>query len=116
MHQETRGRREQSRRVRRWTGAWGRARRAGARCEQFDALLGIGPVTTELSLSPTSLGRLARGRERPARQRISDVQGGPVDELLDVAVERPALDQLEVEVGRTVEDRVQPGLTGDHRE
>jgi hypothetical protein len=46
----------------------------------------------------------------------SDVQGRPVDELLDVAVERPALDQLEVEVGRTLEDRVQPGLTGDHGE
>jgi hypothetical protein len=28
----------------------------------------------------------------------------------------PALDQLEVEVGRTLEDRVQPGLTGDHGE
>ena len=28
------------------------------------------------------------------------MQGGPVDELLGVAVERPALDQLEVEVGR----------------
>ncbi|MGH3418866.1 MAG: hypothetical protein ACRDOD_04610 [Streptosporangiaceae bacterium] len=26
------------------------------------------------------------------------MQGGPVDELLDVAVERPALDQLEVEI------------------
>ena len=36
------------------------------------------------------------------------MQGGPVDELLDVAVERPALDQLEVEVGRTLEDRVRP--------
>src|ERR1700728_2792747 len=46
----------------------------------------------------------------------SDMQGGPVDELLDVAVECPALDQLEVEVGRILEDRVQPGLTGDHRE
>src|SRR5450755_1306506 len=46
----------------------------------------------------------------------SGMQGGPVDELLDVAVERPALDQLEVEVGRTLEDRVQPGLPGDHRE
>jgi hypothetical protein len=45
-----------------------------------------------------------------------DVQGGPVDELLDVSVERPALDQFEVEVGRTLEDRVQPGLTGDSRE
>ena len=44
------------------------------------------------------------------------MQGGPVDELLDVAVERPALDQLEVEVGRTLEDRVHPGLTGDHGE
>src|SRR5919202_4722327 len=46
----------------------------------------------------------------------SDMQCGPVDELLDVAVERPALDQLEVEVGRTLEDRVQSSLTGDHRE
>src|SRR6266581_7341187 len=45
----------------------------------------------------------------------SDVQSGSVDELLDVAVERPALDQLEVEVGRTLEDRVQPGLTCDDR-
>ena len=27
----------------------------------------------------------------------SDMQGGPVDELLDVAVGRPALEQLEVE-------------------
>src|SRR5207245_659465 len=44
------------------------------------------------------------------------MQRGPVDELLDVAVECPALNQLEVEVGRTLKDRVQPGLTGDHRE
>jgi hypothetical protein len=29
----------------------------------------------------------------------SDMQGGSVDELLGVAVERPALDQLKVEVG-----------------
>ena len=44
------------------------------------------------------------------------MQGGPVDELLDVAVERPALDQLEVEVGHTLEDWVPSGLTGDHGE
>lgn len=44
------------------------------------------------------------------------MQGGPIDELLGVAVERPVLDQLEVEVGRTLEDRVHSGLTGDHRE
>ena len=41
------------------------------------------------------------------------MQGGPVEELLDVAVESPALDQLEVEVGRTLEDRVKSGLAGD---
>jgi len=46
----------------------------------------------------------------------SDMQGGPVDELLDVAVKRPALDQLEVEVCGTLKDRFHPGLTGDHRE
>jgi hypothetical protein len=64
-------------------------------------------------------------RELPGQVRLldrwgawldSDVQGGPVDELLDVAVERPVLDQLQVEVGRTLEDRVEPGLTGDDRE
>jgi hypothetical protein len=44
------------------------------------------------------------------------MQGGPVDKLLDVAVERPALDQLQVEVGRTLKDRVHSGLTGDDRE
>jgi hypothetical protein len=36
----------------------------------------------------------------------SDVQGGSVDELLGVAVERAALEQLEVEVGGILEDRV----------
>jgi hypothetical protein len=33
------------------------------------------------------------------------MEGGSVDELLDVTVERPVLDQLQVEVGRLVEDR-----------
>lgn len=37
------------------------------------------------------------------------MQGGPVDELLDMVVERPTLDQDQVEVGRTLEDRVKPG-------
>src|SRR6478735_5661550 len=44
------------------------------------------------------------------------MEGGSVDKLLNVTVERPVLDQLQVEVGRTLEDRVQPGLTGDDRE
>ena len=39
------------------------------------------------------------------------MQGGPVAELLDVTVERPALDQLKVEVGRILEDRLGSGLT-----
>ena len=34
----------------------------------------------------------------------SNMQGRPVGELLDVAVERSTLDQLEVEVGCTLED------------
>src|SRR4029453_6323791 len=50
------------------------------------------------------------------RDWTGSVQGGPVDELLGAAVEGPALDQLEVEIGRTLEDRVLSGLTGDHRE
>jgi hypothetical protein len=44
------------------------------------------------------------------------MEGGSVDELLDVIIKRPVLDQLQVEVGRTLEDRVRPGLTDDHRE
>ena len=39
------------------------------------------------------------------------MQGGPIDELLDVTVERPALNQFEVEVGGTPED----GLTQSDR-
>jgi hypothetical protein len=46
----------------------------------------------------------------------SGMQGGPVDEFLDVAVECAGLEQFEVEVGRIVEDRVITGLTGDHGE
>jgi len=46
----------------------------------------------------------------------SGVQGGPVDELFDVAVERPAFDQLEgPKSGRSLEDRVITGPTCDHR-
>ena len=37
------------------------------------------------------------------------MEGGSVDELLDVIVERSVLDQLQVEVGRPLEDRVQTG-------
>ena len=44
------------------------------------------------------------------------MEGGSVDELLYVTVERPVLDQLQVEVGRSLEDRVRPGLTGDDGE
>ena len=58
--------------------------------------------------------RPGAGRSCPASPRSMEV--GSVDELLDVTVERPVLDQLQVEVGRTLEDRVQPGLTGDDRE
>src|SRR5262245_58452282 len=46
----------------------------------------------------------------------SYMHGWSVDELLDIAVERSALNQLEVEVGRTLEDRVITGLTGDDGE
>ena len=56
-----------------------------------------------------------RAREDGGAWTDSDMQGGPVDELLDVAVQRPAVDQLEVEVGRTLEDWFVSGLAGDHR-
>ena len=44
------------------------------------------------------------------------VGGGSVNQLLDVTVERPALEQLQVEIGRIPKDRRPPGLTGDDRE
>jgi hypothetical protein len=48
--------------------------------------------------------------------RSGSMEGGTVGELLDVTVECPGLDQLQVEVGRTLENRVQPGPTGDDGE
>src|ERR1700712_5887959 len=44
------------------------------------------------------------------------MQEGSVDELLNVAVERLALDQFEIEIGCPLEERVITSLTGDHRE
>src|SRR5829696_7191526 len=41
------------------------------------------------------------------------VEMGPVGQLLDVPVERPALQQLEVEVGRAGEDGCRAGPTGE---
>src|SRR5829696_6069975 len=44
----------------------------------------------------------------------SRMQGRPVNELLDVPVERPTVDQLKIEVGRTKKDRIVTRPTGDH--
>jgi hypothetical protein len=44
--------------------------------------------------------------EDPVSNPCRSMEGGSVDQLLDVAVERAVLDELEVEVGRTLEDRV----------
>ena len=46
----------------------------------------------------------------------SHMQGGLIDQLLNVAVERPALNKLKVEVGRIVKDRLLSGLTSDYGE
>ncbi len=51
----------------------------------------------------------------PSGEPVARLGTALLDELLDVTVERPALEQLQVEVGRTLENRVQPGLTGDDR-
>ena len=64
--------------------------------------------------TPCRVGPWLRAFKAAARSQVS-VEGGSVDELLDVAVERPVLDQLQVEVGRTLEDRFRPGLTADGR-
>jgi hypothetical protein len=44
------------------------------------------------------------------------VVAGEVDEFLGAAVERSAFDQLEVEVGRTHEDRIRARLSRDDAE
>ena len=44
------------------------------------------------------------------------MEGGAVDEFLGVTVERLALDQFKIEIGRASEDRVGPGFAGDGRE
>ncbi len=44
------------------------------------------------------------------------VQGRPIDEFLRAAVEGAALEQFEVEVGGTAEDRIGTGPARDHRE
>ena len=58
---------------------------------------------------PTATASSATEARRPT------CAGGPVDQLGDVGAEGPALEQLQVEVGRAGEDRLVPGLAGDHR-
>ncbi len=41
------------------------------------------------------------------------MEAGSVDELLGATVERPTLQQFQVEVGRTTEDRAGPAVSGD---
>jgi hypothetical protein len=83
-------------------GAWQRAGRVSLSFARVIASLAGGGGSSDLAPSPRVDGL--------------DVQAGPVDELLDVSVERPAVDQLEVKVGRTLEDRFLSALTGDHWE
>src|SRR5215213_10999336 len=47
---------------------------------------------------------------------VASVQTGAVDQLLDAAVERAALQQLEVEVGSPCEHRLGPTVAADDRE
>ena len=76
---------------------------AALRAEPF----GLNQTTDE---ADEAIDEVARFFTRHLSQRSlvadSGMQGGPVDKLLGVAVERPALDQLEVEVVRTPEDRL----------
>src|SRR5262245_56790727 len=88
-----------------------------SRCRRRPAGLVAGP-----SRARARTGRTVRDQVRPtasgdevvSRSGIRgsllpvSVQGGSVDELLDATVERPLLQQLEVEVGTTAEDRIQP--------
>jgi hypothetical protein len=77
-----------------------------------------GPVSLSFARVIASLAGGGSSSDLAPSPRVDglDVQAGPVDELLDVSVERPAVDQLEVKVGRTLEDRFLSALTGDHWE
>ena len=48
-------------------------------------------------------------------ERTQAMQDGPIDEFLRVTVERPILDQLEIKVGRVLEDRLLPRMTSNNR-
>src|SRR3954469_3070674 len=84
-----------------WSAGWRRweSRRAWGRA-------GLTPGPAQVRSLP---------RPQPRRGPIS-VQGRAVGEFLGVAVERPVLDEFEIEVGCAAEDRVEAGLAGDDRE
>src|SRR5262249_13730611 len=94
------------------------ARKAAQRLEGDDAAAPTleGNADDGAEGRPQGAAGLRGTRELSAGRAFSGMQGGPVDELLDVAVERAALDEFEVEVGGALEDRAEAGLTGDHRE
>jgi len=75
-----------------------------------DACLGGAPGAQDAAVDPNRLlvvvGFGDRTRELRRHRRMGS---GAVDELLGVAVERPALEQLEVEVARAPKDRAGPG-------
>src|SRR5215212_4961783 len=80
---------------------------------QLDTARTPPPSPPSSRCSPRSVGAHIRD---PLENPYGSMEGGSVDELLGVTVEGPVLDQLEVEVGRTPEDRVRAGLSGDDRE
>src|ERR1044071_3435602 len=87
-----------------------------ARSSRAAARYGSASVTSK-GCGRGRCGCLTRyGRARTNPYLSLGVQGGPVDEFLDAAVECAVLDQLEVEVGRALEDPIQSGRTGDHGE
>src|ERR687895_254686 len=114
----------------------GRASERGAACQLAHALAMQTPgqeawprgcsASSHVDIGPSRPQRGPHALKRPRSTSRAlarsfsipywSMEGGSVDELLDVTVERPVLDQFQVEVGRALEDRVQPGLTGDDRE
>src|SRR6185503_12945176 len=65
------------------------------------------------SLSSWTFGWLAEARlHRPIQ--VLGAQSGSVEEFRRAVVERPALEQFEVEVSRTPEDRLRPCRARDH--
>src|SRR5215470_11859616 len=81
-------------------------------------LAGSGAALPRPAEAPTGRGtRTRQGRSATwPDETMPSVWRGAIDQFLGVAIERPALDQLEVEVACAAENRARSGPSGDDGE